>query len=79
MKQIDYQLERWIRNSIVRAEVRKTIVSTMKDIKYRVWLGGILLDIDGREKLTLNEAIELVKDWTTLGYEDVNIEQHINE
>jgi len=79
MKQIDYQLERWIRNSIVRAEVRKTIVSTMKDIKYRVWLGGILLDIDGREKLTLNEAIELVKDWTSLGYEDVNIEQHINE
>lgn len=79
MKQIDYQLERWIRNSIVRAEVRKTIVNTMKDIKYRVWLGGILLDIDGREKLTLNEAIELVKDWTSLGYEDVNIEQHINE
>jgi hypothetical protein len=79
MKQIDYQLERWIRNSIVRAEVRKTIVTTMKDIKYRVWLGGILLDIDGREKLTLNEAIELVKDWTSLGYEDVNIEQHINE
>ena len=37
MKQIDYQLERWIRNSIVRAEVRKTIVTTMKDIKYRVW------------------------------------------
>ena len=79
MKQIDYQLERWIRNSIVRAEVRKTIGTTMKDIKYRVWLGGILLDIDGREKLTLNEAIELVKDWTSLGYEDVNIEQHINE
>jgi hypothetical protein len=79
MKQIDYQLERWIRNSIVRAEVRKTIVTTMKDIKYRVWLGGILLDIDGREKLTLNEAMELVKDWTSLGYEDVNIEQHINE
>ena len=79
MKQIDYQLERWIRNSIVRAEVRKTIVNTMKDIKYRVWLGGILLDIDGREKLTLNEAIGLVKDWTSLGYEDVNIEQHINE
>lgn len=79
MKQIDYQLERWIRNSIVRAEVRKTIVTTMKDIKYRVWLGGILLDIDGREKLTLNEAIGLVKDWTSLGYEDVNIEQHINE
>jgi len=79
MKQIDYQLERWIRNSIVRAEVRKTIVNTMKDIKYRVWLGGILLDIDGREKLTLNEAIELVKDWTSLGYEDVNIEQNIDE
>ena len=79
MKQIDYQLERWIRNSIVRAEVRKTIVTTMKDIKYRVWLGGILLDIDGREKLTLNEAMELVKDWSSLGYEDVNIEQHINE
>lgn len=79
MKQIDYQLERWIRNSIVRAEVRKTIVTTMKDIKYRVWLGGILLDIDGREKLTLNEAIELVKDWTSLGYEDVNIEQNIDE
>jgi len=79
MKQIDYQLERWIRNSIVRAEVRKTIVNTMKDIKYRVWLGGILLDIDGREKLTLNEAIGLVKDWTSLGYEDVNIEQNIDE
>lgn len=79
MKQIDYQLERWIRNSIVRAEVRKTIVTTMKDIKYRVWLGGILLDIDGREKLTLNEAIGLVKDWTSLGYEDVNIEQNIDE
>ena len=79
MKEIDYQLEQWIKNGIVRAEVRKTIVNTMKDIKYRVWLGGILLDIDGREKLTLNEAIELVKDWTSLGYEDVNIEQHINE
>lgn len=79
MKQIDYQLEKWIKNSIVRAEVRKTIVNTMKDIKYRVWLGGILLDIDGREKLTLNEAIELVKDWTSLGYEDVNIEQNIDE
>ena len=79
MKEIDYQLEQWIKNGIVRAEVRKTIVTTMKDIKYRVWLGGILLDIDGREKLTLNEAIELVKDWTSLGYEDVNIEQHINE
>jgi hypothetical protein len=79
MKQIDYQLERWIRNSIVRAEVRKTIVTTMKDIKYRVWLGGILLDIDGREKLTLNEAMELVKDWSSLGYEDVNIEQNIDE
>tara|TARA_B100001094_G_scaffold39461_1_gene33935 strand:+ start:95 stop:334 length:240 start_codon:yes stop_codon:yes gene_type:complete len=79
MKQIDYQLEQWIKNGIVRAEVRKTIVNTMKDIKYRVWLGGILLDIDGREKLTLNEAIGLVKDWTSLGYEDVNIEQHINE
>ena len=79
MKQIDYQLEQWIKNGVVRAEVRKTIVNTMKDIKYRVWLGGILLDIDGREKLTLNEAIGLVKDWTSLGYEDVNIEQHINE
>jgi hypothetical protein len=79
MKQIDYQLERWIKNSIVRAEVRETIVATMKDIKYRVWLGGILLDIDGREKLTLNEAIGLVKDWTSLGYEDVNIEQNIDE
>jgi len=79
MKEIDYQLEQWIKNGIVRAEVRKTIVNTMKDIKYRVWLGGILLDIDGREKLTLNEAIGLVKDWTSLGYEDVNIEQHINE
>jgi len=79
MKQIDYQLEQWIKNGIVRAEVRKTIVNTMKDIKYRVWLGGILLDIEGREKLTLNEAIGLVKDWTSLGYEDVNIEQHINE
>ena len=79
MKQIDYQLEKWIKNSIVRAEVRKTIVTTMKDIKYRVWLGGILLDIDGREKLTLNEAMELVKDWSSLGYEDVNIEQNIDE
>ena len=79
MKQIDYQLEQWIKNGIVRAEVRKTIVNTMKDIKYRVWLGGILLDIDGREKLTLNEAIGLVKDWTSLGYEDVNIEQNIDE
>ena len=79
MKQIDYQLEQWIKNGIVRAEVRKTIVNTMKDIKYRVWLGGILLDIDGREKLTLNEAIGLVKDWTSLGYEDVNIEQSIDE
>lgn len=79
MKQIDYQLEKWIKNSIVRAEVRKTIVNTMKDIKYRVWLGGILLDIDGREKLTLNEAMELVKDWSSLGYEDVNIEQNIDE
>lgn len=79
MKEIDYQLEQWIKNGIVRAEVRKTIVNTMKDIKYRVWLGGILLDIDGREKLTLNEAIGLVKDWTSLGYEDVNIEQSIDE
>ena len=75
MKQIDYQLEQWIRNGIVRAEVRKTIVAEMENIKYRVWLGDIPIDIDGREELTLDESIELVKDWSSLGYDDIKVEQ----
>lgn len=75
MKQVDYQLEQWIKNSIVRAEVRKTIVAEMENIKYRVWLGDIPIDIDGREKLTLDESIELVKDWSSLGYDDIKVEQ----
>ena len=75
MKQIDYQLEQWIKNGIVRAEVRKTIVAEMENIKYRVWLGDIPIDIDGREKLTLDESIELVKDWSSLGYDDIKVEQ----
>ena len=75
MKQVDYQLEQWIKNSIVRAEVRKTIVAEMENIKYRVWLGDIPIDIDGREDLTLDESIELVKDWSLLGYDDIKVEQ----
>ena len=75
MKQIDYQLEQWIKNGIVRAEVRKTIVAEMENIKYRVWLGDIPIDIDGREDLTLDESIELVKDWSSLGYDDIKVEQ----
>ena len=75
MKQIDYQLEQWIRNGIVRTEVRKTIVAEMENIKYRVWLGDIPIDIDGREELTLDESIELVKDWSSLGYDDIKVEQ----
>jgi len=75
MKQIDYQLEQWIKNSIVRAEVRKTIVEAMEKISYRVWLGDVPIDIDGREQLTLDESIELVKDWTSLGYDDIKVEQ----
>ena len=75
MKQVDYQLEQWIKNTIVRAEVRKTIVAEMENIKYRVWLGDIPIDIDGREELTLDESIELVKDWSSLGYDDIKVEQ----
>lgn len=75
MKQVDYQLEQWIKNGIVRAEVRKTIVAEMENIKYRVWLGDIPIDIDGREELTLDESIELVKDWSSLGYDDIKVEQ----
>ena len=75
MRQIDYQLEQWIKNTIVRAEVRKTIVTEMENIKYRVWLGDIPIDIDGREELTLDESIELVKDWSSLGYDDIKVEQ----
>ena len=75
MKQVDYQLEQWIKNTIVRAEVRKTIVAEMENIKYRVWLGDIPIDIDGREDLTLDESIELVKDWSSLGYDDIKVEQ----
>jgi len=75
MKQVDYQLEQWIKNGIVRAEVRKTIVTEMENIKYRVWLGDIPIDIDGREELTLDESIELVKDWSSLGYDDIKVEQ----
>ena len=75
MKQLDYQLEQWIKNGIVRAEVRKTIVTEMENIKYRVWLGDIPIDIDGREELTLDESIELVKDWSSLGYDDIKVEQ----
>ena len=75
MKQIDYQLEQWIKNTIVRAEVRKTIVAEMENIKYRVWLGDIPIDIDGRDELTLDESIELVKDWSSLGYDDIKVEQ----
>ena len=75
MKLVDQKLEQWIRNSIVRAEVRKTIVAEMENIKYRVWLGDIPIDVDGTEELSLEVATELVKDWSSLGYDDVQIEQ----
>ena len=75
MKLVDQKLEQWILNTVVRSEVRTIIIEEMNDIKYRVWLGDIPIDVDGTEELSLEVATELVKDWSSLGYDDVQIEQ----
>ena len=75
MKLVDQKLKEWILNSIVRINVRNVIIEEMNNILYRVWVGGIQQDINGREQLTLQESNELVKDWTLLGYDDISVEQ----
>jgi hypothetical protein len=75
MKLVDQKLEQWILNTVVRSEVRTIIIEEMNDIKYRVWLGDIPIDVDGTEELSLEVATELVKDWSSLGYDDIKIEQ----
>ena len=75
MKLVDQKLGQWILNTVVRSEVRTIIIEEMNDIKYRVWLGDIPIDVDGTEELSLEVATELVKDWSSLGYDDVQIEQ----
>tara|TARA_R110001592_G_scaffold145077_1_gene368560 strand:+ start:150 stop:389 length:240 start_codon:yes stop_codon:yes gene_type:complete len=75
MKLVDQKLKEWISNSIVRTNVRNVIIEEMNNITYTVWLGGTPIDIDGREQLTLQESIELVKEWTSKGFDDISIEQ----
>ena len=75
MKLVDQKLGQWILNTVVRSEVRTIIIEEMNDIKYRVWLGDIPIDVEGTEELSLEVATELVKDWSSLGYDDVKIEQ----
>jgi len=73
MKLVDVELQRWIFNSIVRADVRDVIIQEMNNITYTVWLGGSPIDIDGREALTLEESIRLVKKYTANGYDDIAV------
>tara|TARA_B100000768_G_C10894103_1_gene214900 strand:- start:122 stop:361 length:240 start_codon:yes stop_codon:yes gene_type:complete len=73
MKLVDRKLKEWISNSIVRANVRNVIIEEMNNITYTFWLGGIPIDIDGREKLTLEESMRLVKKYIARGYDDIAV------